>query len=224
MFITASGGITGTATVGCYDVLLVAVVPSFGRVHRLVKHALTGAGGVRCWGTFSGVYGQDPIATPPTTDLFSGVKSISAGRLHACALMMNGDVRCWGDNTNGQLGDGTTTNHPDPPSSAVLGNALAVVAGRGHTCALMANSAVRCWGANYDGQLGDGTTTSRADAQSAPEVLTGVSMIASGGADHTCALLTTGRIRCWGNNSYWQLGAGKIATQTSPVDVQEVCP
>jgi alpha-tubulin suppressor-like RCC1 family protein len=192
--------------------------------HQFYSCTVTAAGGVRCWGTFSGEYGNGSIASPPTSDLFSGASAVSTGLEHACALMTNGDIRCWGKNTAGQLGDGTTTPHPGPPTTAVLGNAQAVVAGRRHTCALTSTGAVRCWGGNYDGQLGDGTTNNRTDAQTAPEVLNGVSMIASGGADHTCALLTTGRIRCWGNNSYWQLGAGKIVTQTRPIDVQDVCP
>jgi alpha-tubulin suppressor-like RCC1 family protein len=192
--------------------------------HLYYTCVLTKSGGVRCWGTFSGQYGNGAIATPPTTDFFSGAKAITTGIGHACALMTNGDVRCWGDNSIGQLGDGTTTNNPGPPTTAVLGNVKAVVAGRSHTCALMETGGVRCWGANVDGELGDGTTMNRSDALGAPEILTGVEMIASGGTTHTCALLNTGRIRCWGYNSYWQLGAGKVEYQTRPIDVQEVCP
>jgi len=192
--------------------------------HESYTCALTTAGGVRCWGSFNGVYGTKTIATPPNADLFSGAKAISAGHRHACALMTNGDVRCWGNNEAGQLGDGTTTNHPDAPTSAVMRSAQAVVAGRSHTCVLTSTNSVRCWGVNNDGQLGDGSRNNRIDASTAPEVLTGVSMIATGGADHTCALLTTGRIRCWGNNASWQLGAGKIESPLTPTDVLEVCP
>jgi alpha-tubulin suppressor-like RCC1 family protein len=88
----------------------------------------------------------------------------------------------------------------------------------------MVNGSVRCWGGNYDGQLGDGTTMNHADASSAPEVLTGVSLLAAGGADHNCALLTTGRLRCWGSNNYGQLGVEDRSAHPTPTDVREVCP
>jgi alpha-tubulin suppressor-like RCC1 family protein len=192
--------------------------------HEMYTCAVTTAGGVRCWGTFSGEYGNGTVTRPPMTDFFSGAKSVTAGLRHACALMTNGDVRCWGDNRYGQLGDGTTINNAGPPTTAALGNAQAVVAGRFHTCALIANGGVRCWGGNYDGQLGDGTATPRADPMGAPEVLNGVTMIATGGADHTCALLTTGRVRCWGSNNYGQIGAGDNDIHLTPADVREVCP
>ena len=138
--------------------------------------------------------------------------------------MTNGDVRCWGDNRAGQLGDGTTTNHPDPPTAAAIAGAQAISVGRMHTCALMMNGGVRCWGANYDGQLGDGTTTPRGDPLGAPEVLNGVTALAPSGADHTCALLTTGRIRCWGTNNYGQLGVGDRGLHLTPTEVRDVCP
>ena len=93
-----------------------------------------------------------------------------------------------------------------------------------HSCALLTNGAVRCWGGNYDGQLGDGSTMPRGDPLGAPEVLTGVTMLAPGGADHNCALLTTGRLRCWGTNNYGQIGTGARGAHLVPADVREVCP
>ncbi len=83
------------------------------------------------------------------------------GRFHACALIRGGEVRCWGGNAFGQLGDGTTTDRPAPAAVAGLGPVARIAAGSKHTCVVTVAGEVRCWGSDADGQLGDGTTTSR---------------------------------------------------------------
>jgi len=116
---------------------------------------------------------------------------------------MAGGVRCWGGNHFGQLGDGTTDDRPMPAASDVLGGVEAIAVGDYHTCALLMTGGVRCWGSNQDGQLGDTAVatgylaTSRSPTPSKTDVLSDVQAIAAGSA-HTCALMKTGGVRCWG--------------------------
>ena len=102
--------------------------------------------------------------TPPGEPVLSGVKAIAAGRAHTCALMLTGGVRCWGANSGGQLGDGSTTDRLRPPTTDALSGVKSIAAGGAHTCALTSAGGVRCWGDNFYGQLGDGTM----DATGAP--------------------------------------------------------
>ena len=90
--------------------------------------------------------------------------AIAAGRAHTCALRADGTVGCWGDNIEGQLGDGTTTNRSTPVTVSGLANVVAVAAGNHHTCALRADGTVRCWGSNSAGELGDGYQNQALDA------------------------------------------------------------
>ncbi|HEY5284894.1 MAG TPA: RCC1 repeat-containing protein, partial [Polyangia bacterium] len=121
--------------------------------------ALMKTGGVRCWGDND--YGQlgngtrlQYVASPPTSDVLSGVQAVATGFAHTCALMTTGGVRCWGYNQFGQLGDGTTTDRWTPPTNDVLSGVQAIAAGYYHTCAVMTTGGVRCWGRNEYGQLG----------------------------------------------------------------------
>jgi len=186
--------------------------------------ALTTAGAVKCWG--NNAYSQlgDGSTTPSRTPvavagLGSGVASVAAGDFHTCALTTAGAVQCWGDNSSGQLGDGSTTPSSTPVAVVGLGSGVAsVAAGIYHTCALTTAGAVQCWGLNHSGQLGDGSTT----ASSTPVAVTGLgSGVASvvAGAAHTCALTTAGAVQCWGYNVYGQLGDGSTTPSRTPVAV-----
>jgi len=125
--------------------------------------ALTTGGGVKCWGdNGSGQLGDGPFSdswTPvDVVGLGSGVAAIAAGWQHTCALTSAGGVKCWGNNENGQLGDGTTGDKNTPVDVVGLGSSMAAIAAGGaHTCALSTAGGVKCWGINYSGQLGDGT-------------------------------------------------------------------
>jgi alpha-tubulin suppressor-like RCC1 family protein len=129
--------------------------------------ALIETGALKCWGQNQrGQLGDgttaDRVVPVNVAELSTGVMALAAGWQHSCALMLNGSIKCWGNNGNGQLGIGnlllkvTATDVAWIPTAAV-----AVAAGREHTCALLADNAVRCWGDDEQGQLGKDTKVSR---------------------------------------------------------------
>src|SRR5262249_32650965 len=96
--------------------------------------------------------------------------ALAVGASHACGLLGDGTVECWGYNYYGQLGDGTNTNRSTPVAVSWLSHVLQIVAGTYHTCALIDDGTVKCWGSNSAGQLGDGTLSSH----NTPGVVTGI--------------------------------------------------
>ena len=190
--------------------------------------ALIETGAVKCWGwDGSGQLGDGPgnadqLEPVNVMGMSSGVVAIDAGGLHTCARLDTGAIKCWGYDLNGQLGAGGTTSYKGA-SVGVLGlssGAQAIAAGDYHTCALLDTGGVKCFGNDHAGQLGRGGTD---EDQSAPVDVVGlsggVSAIAAGGW-HTCALLDTGGLKCWGDDGHGQLGdIGTDAEQRSPVDV-----
>ena len=146
----------------------------------------------------------------------TGINSIRAGESHTCALFNNGTLRCWGLSDEGQLGYGNTFTIGDDehPSAAgdvpLVGVGAKLAVGAKHTCALLDNGLVRCWGKNEYGQLGYNTTLSVGDGEAIASYgyvnLGGVAVKIAAGYDHTCALMNTGNVRCWGRNTYGQLG------------------
>jgi alpha-tubulin suppressor-like RCC1 family protein len=133
---------------------------------------------------------------------------LAAGNGFTCVVSSVGAVSCWGANSKGQLGDGTTANRFFPIVVVLLSDAVAVGAGDEHSCVLRADQSVSCWGSNWAGQLGDATTTDRAIP--APVLgLTGVVSIGVG-VRHSCALDTAGAVWCWGANESGQIGDGTV--------------
>ncbi len=188
--------------------------------------ALTSGGAVYCWGlNTNGQVGNSSIVEQltPTQIIASGISSIYAGKYgdtrHYCAITSLGAVKCWGKNTNGQLGIGSTTDATAPTDVSVSASAVTKLAlGESYTCALITGGSVKCWGYNAHGELGDNSTTQR----TSPVDVSGLS---SGVADifatqyRTCALMTTGAVKCWGYNNYGQLGDGSIADKKVPTAV-----
>lgn len=139
---------------------------------------------------------------------------IATGASHTCVIEEDATVSCWGGNSNGQLGDGTTTQRLTPVTVLNLSNVVAITAGQNHTCALTANGAVRCWGDNLNGKLGDGTTTNRLIPVPVSGLTNAVAI--SAGTGHTCAVTGTGVARCWGLNKAGQLGDGSQTDRLTP--------
>ena len=209
-----------------------------GRSHTC---ALLDDGTVKCWGSnLSGQLGQEETRarrgtragemgdSMPPVDLGTGrtATAIAAGAGHTCALLDDGTVKCWGENNEGQLGQGDRRDRGRlpgemgdslPPISLGAGRtATAITAGRFHTCALLDDGTVKCWGFNNDGQLGQEDRNNRGDrlGQMGNNLLpidlgTGRTAITvTAGTFHTCALLDDGTMKCWGDNRDGQLGQG----------------
>ncbi|BDG01729.1 Ig-like domain-containing protein [Anaeromyxobacter oryzae] len=125
-------------------------------------------GGISCWG--ANAHGQlgDPSNLAASSDAAAPVAGLAnaidlaVGPNHACAVLAEGTVRCWGSNASGQLGDGGTSDSATPVVAAGVTGARQVVVGETHSCALLGDGTARCWGGNLSGQLGDGTTTAHA--------------------------------------------------------------
>jgi alpha-tubulin suppressor-like RCC1 family protein len=160
------------------------------------------------------------------------VTQVDIGGNHACARTDAGRVRCWGRNDDGQLGLGSMSDTPvptlvrAPAGPGPLSGVRSVAVGSEQTCAVLTNGQARCWGANGQGQLGDGTVTTRlrpvvVRATNGVGPLTGVVRIAMGN-QHTCAVLTNGQARCWGDNVFRQLGTGNTQDSRLPKPVRTV--
>lgn len=190
--------------------------------------ALLDTGDVRCWGQGSlgqlGYGNTDNIGddelpnTVGTVAVGGTVTQIALGMQHTCALLDTGNVRCWGEGAHGRLGYGNSSRIGDNETPATAGDVnvggtvVQVTAGGFHTCALLDTEDVRCWGSSYYGQLGYGNTDNIGDNEApatAGDVDVGGTVVQIvAGYEHTCALMDTGAVRCWGRNQYGQLGYG----------------
>ncbi|ATQ66633.1 MULTISPECIES: regulator of chromosome condensation RCC1 [Methylosinus] len=190
-----------------------------GQTVKLVAE-VDGLGGGAPTGTVSFAEGAVALGAGILSPYGAGQATLAGGSYHTCVLGAASDVQCWGDNSYGQLGDGTITDRYSPVAvSGLSSGVLAIVAGAHHTCALTAAGAVACWGPNYFGMLGDGTGVQRLTPVAVQGLSSGVVAIAAGGL-HTCALTIAGAVKCWGSNAKGQLGDGTKLDRYVPVAVQ----
>jgi hypothetical protein len=194
------------------------------------RHAcsLLDSGAVHCWGTggFIGYaiafnIGDDETpASAGDVDLGGVATAVATGHAHTCAVLDTGAVRCWGNADDGHLGYANTIGDDETPASAanvnVGGTVTRIDTGPNHTCAVLDTGGVRCWGDGNLGRLGYGNNDAvgaNGTPSSAGNVNVGgtVTRISAGG-DHTCALLSGGLVRCWGDGSDGRLGYANTIT------------
>jgi len=204
---------------------------------------VTSAGAVYCWGLGSsgqlGVSGSTassstPVAVTTTGTALSGrtIVQVAAGYLHTCALDNTGLVYCWGIDTNGELGNNTTSSTAQPGATAVYttGTTMAgriivqITASSNFTCALDSTGLVYCWGYGANGQLGDnGTPTSQdvpASVYTTATPMAGVAIASISASEFdTCALGSAGAAFCWGYNADGRLGINNTTTVSVPTAV-----
>ncbi len=186
--------------------------------------AVTTAGTVECWGsgvTWNGLSSSPTaITTSGTADggLLAGIASVALGYHHVCALAFDGGVSCWGDNNNGELGQGTAWGGPNPGplpvSLPVSAPVVVLAAGGSESCAILADGQVYCWG--------DGAPTTGASCASPcpgpawlPLPFRPVAL-AVGASGFACALLDGGSVRCWGANGLGETGASPTGAAVPP--------
>ena len=184
-----------------------------------------------CWG--EGVNGQIGNGstldrqTPVLVSFGSGVTvaAVSSGGEHTCAVLGNGEVYCWGEGIDGQLGNDSFGNRSTPQRVVGLpGAALQVSSGNDHSCVVLQNGQVWCWGENFNGELGNGSQLNR----STPVQVTGLTgaLQVSAGDDHSCARVQDGNVKrqvCWGKGGRGQLGNGRDNDVTTFVSVARLC-
>ncbi len=185
-------------------------------------------GNATCWG-FNAVgqlgYGDTTVRKKPdSVPIHFGTGriavSMSVGNSHTCVVLDDYTLKCWGNNSAGELGNGSTSPFSSnaPPTTAIdLGTgrtAKSVAVGGKHTCAILDDNSVKCWGLNDKGYLGYGDTMPRNQPSSASvnlgSGLSAKSIVAN--SDHTCVILNNGGVKCWGDNTYGQLGDGTTTT------------
>ncbi|MEM7798665.1 MAG: dockerin type I domain-containing protein [Chloroflexota bacterium] len=193
------------------------------------------SGGAKCWGhnrfgeAGDGTH-QRRYTPVNVREMDEVLVEIAAGESHTCALTVDGVVKCWGGNAQGQIGDGSTTERLLPITISGLGsNVKAIAAGQTHTCALTNANGIKCWGSNrpyyvytrfpvVTGYLGDGTSQTRYEPVDVVGLTSGVAQI-SAGVNITCAALEDETAKCWGSNEEGQLGDGSLVESTLPVTV-----
>jgi len=177
-------------------------------------------GSAKCWGANSSSYGLGDGSNSTSltgvipTGFSANVLQMAVGYYQGCGLFADGTAKCWGYNTYGQLGNGTTTTSKTPVTVGLTGISQ-IYSGYYTVCARKDEEAY-CWGYNNYGQVGDGTTVNKNTPTLVIE--SGVASI-SPGYYHTCAVMTDKTVMCWGYGLYGRLGNNTTTNTSVPVGV-----
>jgi alpha-tubulin suppressor-like RCC1 family protein len=206
------------------------------------------SGTVQCWGlansgqlgdtTTSQCTDSDGVSrlcstTPIVASGITDATQLSVGYFHTCVTLGDGTVQCWGDNANGDLGDGTAAVSDVPVTVSGMTNAILVSAGADFTCGLLSDGTVQCWGRSdafgyfgarhtcvHPGVLFDTSNP----CNTTPVSISGIThaILVAASWDHTCVLLSGGTVQCWGGNAWGQLGDGSTTSSFDPITVSGI--
>ena len=203
---------------------------------------------LKCWGdNTSGKLGNGneiallaPSASIISFDNEHTVLAVSAGISHTCAILDDHSVRCWGNNASGQLGMGNSTPLNAPSASAVslgIGRSAFQISSRGdYSCVILDDGSAKCWGNNSVGQLGQNDEKSTLPSigtspdqmgDNLPAIVIGtgrtaIEITTANYAGNTCVILDDRTVKCWGTNTYFQLGTGTIFNSNKGDDAGEI--
>jgi len=160
------------------------------------------------------------------TDVFSALPMVAGGFNHSIVLRNDGTVWAWGENAEGQLGTGNTTNYRTPTQIKELSEIVTVAAGIDHSMALKSDGTVWAWGKNNVGQLGqlgqlDDSSFTKRTTPVKVDVLDNVTAIAAG-LGHSLALKSDGTVWAWGANDLGELGTGDFVSSITPRQVKDL--
>ena len=146
------------------------------------------------------------------------IGKVAVGSKHMCAIDSNSALKCWGSNSYGQVGNGTTTSSSTPQIIDSGVSYQSVSAGALHTCAITTSGVLKCWGDYNYGKLGISGASTFVTSPTVVDAGTTYLKV-SAGDNGTCAITTSGILKCWGCNSYGEVGNGTTTTQTTPVTI-----